>query len=182
VFSDVWVATRRRDGGASPGTVGEWILVASVAVQHDTKTALAAFGRRHPGAVRPRGLMPKMLLMPTRQYGHPVLRFVLVVADNALFHVEDGSMRVTMHDHSDVCCFREMGIRLGSRHSHAPRHDQGTVYQRHVSCQRPGQGRMARTDWSLRRDWVSGRWPTRPCPGIPSACTPAHAPARSSSR
>lgn len=82
--------------------VGGWGLVAEGAVQHGAKTALAAFGRRHPWAARPRGLMAKMLPMPTRQCCHPVLRFVLVIADDALLHVENGSRRLPMPDHGDV--------------------------------------------------------------------------------
>jgi hypothetical protein len=96
------VASSRRNGGASPVTVGGWVLVAQGAVQHGAETALAAFSRRHPWAVCPRGLMAQMLPMPTRQYRYPVLRFVLVIADDALLHVEDGSRRLTRHDHSDV--------------------------------------------------------------------------------
>ena len=79
--------------------VGAWVLVAERAVQHGAKTTLTACGRRHPGAVRPRRLMTKMLLMPTRQRRHPVLRVVLMRADDPLRHFEHGSRRLTMHDH-----------------------------------------------------------------------------------
>lgn len=96
------VASGRRNGGASPVPVGGRVLVAQRAVEPGAETALAAFGRRHPWAVRPRGLMAQVLPMPTRQYRYPVLRFVLVIADDALFHVEDGSRRLTRRDHSDV--------------------------------------------------------------------------------
>jgi hypothetical protein len=96
------VASSRRNGGASPVPVGEWVLVAEGVVQPGAKTTLTACGRHYPWAIGPRGLMAKMLLMPTRQYRHPVLRVVLVIADDALRHVEDGSRRSIMDDHSDV--------------------------------------------------------------------------------
>jgi hypothetical protein len=97
------VASGRRNGGESPVPVGGWILVAQGAVEHGAKTALAAFGRHHPWAVGPWGLMAQMLPMATGQDRHPVLRVVLVIADDALLHVEDGSRRPIMQDHKDDC-------------------------------------------------------------------------------
>ena len=82
--------------------VGGWVLVAQGAVEPGAKTARAAFGRRHPGAARPRRLVAQMLPMPTRQDGHPVLRVVLVIADDALHHVEDGSRCLTRHAYGYV--------------------------------------------------------------------------------
>ena len=46
--------------------------------------------------------MAQMLPMPARQDRHPVLRVVLVIADDALRHVKDGSRRLIMDDHRDV--------------------------------------------------------------------------------
>jgi hypothetical protein len=96
------VATSRRNGGASPVSVGAWVLVAQGAVDRGAKMTLTTFGRHHPWAIGPRGLMAQMLPMPTRQDRHPVLRVVLVIADDALHHVEAGSGRLIRHDHREV--------------------------------------------------------------------------------
>jgi hypothetical protein len=81
----------------------EWVVVAEGAVEPGAKTTLTAWGRHHPWAMGSRGLMAQVLPRPTRQDRHPGLRVVLVIADDALRHVEDGSRRPIMYDHSNVC-------------------------------------------------------------------------------
>ena len=137
-------AASRRNGRASPLPVGEWVLVAEGAVEPDAKTTLAACGRRHPWAARPRRLMTKMLLMPTRQRHHPVLRVVLMRADDTLRHVEHGSRRLTRHDHRDVCGCPERGPRVGPSRRRASLHDRRAAYRRRFACQ-PLERRHVRT-------------------------------------
>jgi hypothetical protein len=61
-----WRGTGRRNGGASPVSVGERVLVAEGAVEPSAKTTLTACGRQYPGAIGPRELMAQVLRMPTR--------------------------------------------------------------------------------------------------------------------
>ncbi len=42
--------------------------------------------RQHPRPTHQRRVVPHMLVMPTSQLGHPVVFFILQVADNGLLH------------------------------------------------------------------------------------------------
>ena len=44
------------------------------------------FGRGHPWAIRPRWLVSKMLMVTAVELGHPVLLFVLLIANYASLH------------------------------------------------------------------------------------------------
>ncbi len=47
----------------------------------------AALRGSNPRAVRPWWLMAKMLVVSALEFGHPVLLFVLLIADDAFLHV-----------------------------------------------------------------------------------------------
>jgi hypothetical protein len=90
-------------GWVLPLSVGAWVVVAEGAVGPGAKTTLTAWGRHYQWAMGLRGLMAQVLRMPTRQDRPPGLRVVLVIADDGLRHVENGSKRPIMCDHGDGC-------------------------------------------------------------------------------
>jgi hypothetical protein len=62
--------------------------IALAAIEHVPDPALAPFGRRHPGALDPRRVVPDVLGMAAFQVGHPVSLFILVQGD-------DGTIQMT---------------------------------------------------------------------------------------
>jgi hypothetical protein len=60
--------------------------IALAAVEHLANPALAPFGRRHPGSIDPRRMVPDVLAMSAGEIGHPISLFVLVQGDNGAIH------------------------------------------------------------------------------------------------
>ena len=60
--------------------------IAFLTVEHVAEMANTALRRLNPRAVRPRWLMAKMLMVSTLEFSHPMLLFVLLIADNAFLH------------------------------------------------------------------------------------------------
>jgi len=79
------------------GAVLGWaaFLVAADAIEFAAKPSLPAFLRRCPQAHAERRLMADVLPMPARQIGHPISMFVLVEADDLLFHPPSSMRSVT---------------------------------------------------------------------------------------
>ena len=61
-------------------------VVALRAVEHSPKVVAPAFRRCNPRPVRPGRLMADVLMVSALELGHPVLLFILVIADDAFLH------------------------------------------------------------------------------------------------
>jgi hypothetical protein len=68
--------------------VGRETGVAFLAIKHAAEAARAPLTCCHPRPVRPRRLMPDVLMVSTLELGYPVLLGILVIADDAFFHTD----------------------------------------------------------------------------------------------
>lgn len=59
-------------------------LIALLTIQRLSKMLVSTCLCQDPGSIRHRGLMTHMLAMTTMQIGHPITKFVQMIADNGL--------------------------------------------------------------------------------------------------